>query len=53
MAENNEERTYWQRAESLNGRAAMFGFVVGIATEAITGTGILGQVASIFRGFGG
>lgn len=31
-------------AERWNGRLAMLGFVIGIATEAITGTGILGQL---------
>jgi len=31
-------------AESLNGRLAMLGFVVAIATEALSGKGILGQL---------
>lgn len=31
-------------AEKLNGRLAMIGFVVGIATEMITGQGILSQL---------
>ena len=31
-------------AESLNGRLAMLGFVIAIATEAFSGKGILGQL---------
>ena len=31
-------------AELLNGRMAMLGFVIGIATELITGQGILQQL---------
>ena len=31
-------------AESLNGRLAMLGFVIAIATEALCGKGILGQL---------
>lgn len=32
------------RAELLNGRVAMLGFVVGVLTEALTGHGILSQI---------
>ena len=32
------------RAELLNGRVAMLGFVIGVLTEAITGHGILSQI---------
>ena len=32
------------RAELLNGRVAMLGFVIGVATEAITGHGVLSQI---------
>eukprot|EP00808_Paulinella_micropora_P026009 g69014.t1 len=32
------------RAELFNGRAAMLGFVIGVATEAIKGQGILHQI---------
>lgn len=35
-------------SEQLNGRAAMFGFVLAIATEALTGKGIVGQVSALF-----
>ena len=31
-------------AERLNGRLAMLGIVIGIATEALTGQGILSQI---------
>jgi hypothetical protein len=32
------------RAERMNGRLAMLGFVIGLAIEALTGSGILGQM---------
>ena len=32
------------RAELLNGRFAMLGFVIGVLTEALTGHGILSQI---------
>jgi len=34
-------------AESLNGRLAMLGFVIAIATEALSGKGILGQLGLV------
>lgn len=51
---NNEssdrERKLWgfsSFAEKLNGRLAMVGFVIGVATEMITGQGILSQLRSL------
>ena len=38
---NSERMT---RAELLNGRVAMLGFVIGVLTEALTGHGILSQI---------
>ena len=35
-------------SEKLNGRAAMLGLAIGLATEALTGKGILDQVFGIF-----
>ena len=34
----------FERAELLNGRTAMIGFVVGVLTEALTGHGIVSQI---------
>jgi hypothetical protein len=31
-------------AETLNGRVAMLGFLIAVATEALSGKGILGQL---------
>ena len=38
------EGFYLKRAERLNGRLAMIGFAVGVATEAITGHSVISQV---------
>ena len=35
---------FTQFAENWNGRLAMLGFAIGIATELITGQGILSQI---------
>jgi hypothetical protein len=35
---------FFPRAEMLNGRLAMLGFVIGVLVEAISGQGILGQI---------
>lgn len=35
---------FTQFAETWNGRLAMLGFVIGIATELLTGQGILSQI---------
>ncbi|MBO9998023.1 MAG: high light inducible protein [Cyanobacteria bacterium SID2] len=43
----NQETTkfgFTQFAETWNGRLAMLGFLVGIATELLTGQGILSQL---------
>jgi hypothetical protein len=43
---NNQENKFGFTtfAEKLNGRVAMIGFVIGIATELLTGQGILAQL---------
>lgn len=38
---------FTQFAESWNGRLAMMGFVIGVATEVLTGHGILSQIGLI------
>ena len=35
---------FHDRAEKLNGRLAMLGFVIGLGTELLTGQGILSQI---------
>ena len=43
--ENPENKVGFTRfAENLNGRLAMLGFVIAIATELMTGKGILAQL---------
>lgn len=43
--ENNESKFgFVNFAEVWNGRLAMLGFVVGVATELLTGQGILSQI---------
>jgi hypothetical protein len=49
MEMSEERRAYFEHAERLNGRFAMMGFVIGVATELITGQGIVSQVLSIFK----
>jgi hypothetical protein len=36
-----------RRAERLNGRIAMLGFLIGVAIEALTGHGILQQITDV------
>lgn len=36
-----------KRAERLNGRVAMLGFAIGLLVEALTGDGILQQIADL------
>lgn len=43
--ENQESKLgFTQFAETWNGRLAMLGFVIGLATELLTGQGILSQI---------
>jgi hypothetical protein len=42
--ENDPASGFHKAAELLNGRLAMLGFVIGVATEALTGQGILSQL---------
>ena len=39
---------FTQFAEIWNGRLAMLGFVIGLATELLTGQGVLSQLGLIF-----
>jgi len=46
--QNQENKLgFTQFAENWNGRLAMMGFVIGIATELLTGQGILSQLGLI------
>lgn len=45
MAEEQQAKFgFTQFAENWNGRLAMIGFVIGLATEFLTGQGILSQL---------
>ena len=44
MAEDTSKFGFTQLAENWNGRLAMLGFVIGLATEFMTGQGILSQL---------
>lgn len=44
MEEKDAKFGFTQVAESWNGRLAMLGFVIGLATELMTGNGILSQL---------
>lgn len=44
MEENQTKVGFTAFAESWNGRLAMLGFLIGIATELLTGKGILAQL---------
>ncbi|MEM8804596.1 MAG: chlorophyll a/b-binding protein [Cyanobacteria bacterium P01_G01_bin.38] len=44
MEEQTSKFGFTQIAENWNGRLAMLGFVIGLATEFMTGQGILSQL---------
>lgn len=44
MAEPSPRFGFVEVAETWNGRMAMLGFVIGLATELLTGQGILQQI---------
>ena len=44
MAESSTRFGFVSFAETWNGRLAMLGFVIGLATELLTGQSILGQI---------
>ncbi len=44
MTEEQGKLGFTQFAENWNGRLAMLGFMVGLATELLTGKGILSQL---------
>ncbi len=44
MDKQNTKMGFTQFAETWNGRLAMLGFVIGLATEWLTGQGILSQI---------
>ncbi len=44
MDNQGSKFVFTQFAETWNGRLAMLGFVVGLATEILTGQGILSQL---------
>ncbi len=47
QAENKTKLGFTAFAETWNGRLAMLGFVIGLATELLTGQGILAQLGLI------
>ncbi|MEB3831602.1 chlorophyll a/b-binding protein [Phormidium sp. CCY1219] len=44
MENNKAKFGFTEFAETWNGRLAMLGFVIGVATEVLTGQGILSQI---------
>ncbi|MEM1369504.1 MAG: chlorophyll a/b-binding protein [Cyanobacteria bacterium P01_H01_bin.15] len=44
MDTNDSKFGFTQIAEKWNGRLAMLGFIIGVATEYLTGQGILSQI---------
>ena len=47
MEEQNKKFGFTEFAENWNGRLAMLGIIIGIATELMTGNGILSQLGLI------
>ena len=47
MAESTTRFGFVAFAETWNGRLAMLGFVIAIATEFLTGSGVLGQLRGV------
>jgi Chlorophyll A-B binding protein. len=47
MENKNAKVGFTEFAETWNGRLAMLGFVIGLATEFLTGQGILSQIGLI------
>ena len=39
---------FTEQAERWNGRLAMLGFVIGVATELLTGDGVLSQLQALW-----
>ncbi len=44
MESQNNKFGFTEFAETWNGRLAMLGFLIGVATELLTGQGILSQI---------
>ena len=44
MESTEKKFGFTEAAETWNGRLAMLGFVIGLATELLTGQGILSQI---------
>ena len=49
MTEQTAKAGFTAFAEAWNGRLAMLGITVAVATEIITGQGIVGQVSALFN----
>ena len=48
MTTNTQVKWGWsEQSELWNGRMAMLGFVIAIATELLTGAGVMGQLSSL------
>jgi hypothetical protein len=49
MTEQRAKAGFTSFAEAWNGRLAMIGFTLAVATELLTGEGIVGQVTALFN----